>query len=127
MEISNNWLYKISIKSMFEEHTTTELIIKLTNHLIAQLNKINTKVKESRLIDDEDKGYYDTEFFDIIDSLEFLRQLADGTIKENEWDNFSFDGDFETMFNDYLSVVYDLGNERITLKNNISMKFMWVD
>jgi hypothetical protein len=123
---SNNWRNTISIKNLFEDETTPELIVKLCDSLIIQLEKINKKESRSNLTADE-KYNISSKIEDIVSNFQFLKELADGSIPENEWNNYDFDGDYKDLFNGYFSDVYDLGDERVLTTNNIQEKFMWVD
>lgn len=106
------WKHKIAIKHLFEDETTPELIVKLCSELIRQLNPILNHYSTS---DDGDMIYYELEL--IIDNFDFLRELADGTIPEDKWSSYGFDGDFEEEFNGYLNELYDLGD---------SDKLIWI-
>jgi len=125
MGISNKWRNKISIKNQFEDDTTPELIIKLTGSLITQLTKIKDREEISNLTDYSKECVLE-ELELSIDNFEFLGKLADGTIPKDKWKNYSFNGDFEEIFNDYLEELYDLGDNRVTTNNNITEKFLWI-
>ena len=100
------WKHKIQIKHLFEDDTTPELIVKICLELKRQLEKINQKYETS-----EEGDYIFYELEAIIDNFDFLRQLANGTIPQSEWKDYSFDGDFEETFNGYLSELYDLADQ----------------
>lgn len=106
------WKHKIKIKHLFEDETSKELIVKLCNELLRQLNPI-LKIYETS--DDGDTIFYELET--CVDNFEFLKNLADGTIKSKNWDSYGFDGDFQEFFNDYLNQLYDLGD---------SNKLIWI-
>ena len=127
INISNNWRYKINIKHLFEDRTTPQLIVTLCNSLIPQLKVVNKNVEKATLIDEDEKYYFTDKLEEIVDDLEFLQQLADGSIKKAEWDNYGFEGDLEDKFNYSFNCIYDLGDTRILLKSNISEKFLWVE
>lgn len=104
------WKHTIKIKHLFEDETTPELIVKLCNELERQLKSILKKHENDWQI------YEELEI--CIDNFIFLRNLADGTIKEDEWYNFSFYGNFEDEFNGYFSQLYDLAD---------TDKLIWID
>lgn len=56
-----------------------------------------------------------------------VKHLADGTIPEEEFDDYEFNGNFQEMFNGYFTELYDLADERITLSNNVIEKFLWIE
>ena len=119
------WKYKIEIKHLFKEETTAELIATICTELVNQLDVIlNISQKSNITVESVDDFWYDLE--EVKDNFDFLRQLADGSIEESEWDNYSFDGDFEEMFNGYLEQLYDIGDMRITLKNGNIEKLLWI-
>lgn len=126
MRISNKWKYHIDIKSLFEDTTTPELIVKLCDCIIPQLNRILNAVTKSNLIED-DIYRLEINILEIIDNFDFLKSLADGSIPEEEWDDYCFDGDYESMFNNYLKELYDLGDKRVIQTNDMSIKFMWIN
>lgn len=123
---SNKWKYTIKVKDLFEDDTTEEVIISCCERMISELQKVTKEVEKSNLIDDEkdDLGW---ELVELISNFEFLKDLASGEIEESEWDNYSFDGDFEQWFNDYLEQAYDLGDRRVVTKDNVQEKFMFIN
>jgi hypothetical protein len=123
---TNKWKYDISIKQFFEKETTPELVEKLCNKLIVQLNSIKNKVAKSNLIED-DKYYVDENLTELIDHFEFLKEFANGKIPKEEWKDYDFDGNYESWFNDYLTQLYDLGDKRVVNKNNSEIeKLIWI-
>ena len=124
---SPQWRYKINIKDKLSDETTPELIIELCNHIIPQLENLRDMIEKDNLVNQDEKDHFDNKLFDVIDQFEFLRSLADGTIDEKDWHNYSFDGDFEEWFNDRLNELYDVADERILLKTDVSEKFLWID
>ena len=122
---SNNWKYKIRIKHLFEDETTPELTVKLCKALLVQLDKIKDRVEKSNLTED-DKWHINSELEMIIDSFSFIKDLANGTIPKEDWDEYSFSGDFEGEFNGCLSGLYDLADERVLTNGDVSEKFMWI-
>lgn len=128
MKVSNNWKYKIRIKHLFQDKTTPVLIILLCDSIILQLTKIKEIIeKPINNICEDDIYYFTSNLEEIIDSFTFLKELANGSIPEDEWDDYRFDGNFESEFNDYLRSLYDLADMRILSKNDVQEKFMWVE
>jgi hypothetical protein len=120
-----NWKYKIKIKDKFENETTPELVAELCKIISGELGVILDKSQNSNITQDSiDDFWYDLEGCQ--DNFDFLLKLADGTIEESEWENYSFDGDFEREFNGYLEELYDIGDRRVTLKNNAVEKLLWI-
>jgi len=68
---SSKWRYKINIKSMFEETTTPELIVRLCSTLIVQLKNIKSSSAKDIIIEDE-KAYIQNELEELIDHFEFV-------------------------------------------------------
>jgi hypothetical protein len=133
--VSNKWRNTISIKRLFQDETTPELVITLCNSLIKQLNTIKERESKGNLTEDE-KCNVDNKLFEVIDHFEFLLNLAQGAtddesnetrIPESEWDDYEFDGNFEQWFNDYMTELYDLADERVNTINGINEKFIWID
>lgn len=120
-----NWKYKINIKDEFENNTTPELIIKLCSSLEKQINKILESSQKSNISEESvDDFWYDLE--EVKGHFEFLLSLADGSIKEDEWEEYNFDGDYEEWFNDYLNQLYDVADTKITLKSGVKEKLIWI-
>lgn len=120
-----NWKYKIEIKHLFSEDTTPEIIIELCTIIVSKLDKILEKSQNSNISEDSiDEFWYELE--GVKDNFDFLRQLADGSIEEDDWKDYSFEGDFESWFNDYLEQLYDIGDIKIMLKNGTKEKLLWV-
>jgi len=133
MEISNRWKYRIAIKSILSDESTTspEKAIQLSEWVKRELVKIKNSVENNTRIDEYDKFSFTDELEMIIDNYDFLISLADGTIKKEDWDDCSFDGNYQNLFNEYLTMVYDLGDKRIISESpdgqQVSEKFMWVN
>lgn len=122
---SNKWKYKLSIKHLFQDETTNDLIIILCDSLIRQLTKVSNNVVNSNL--NEDVVYRISDELDLnIDNFRFLIELADGSIRKQDWLKYEFAGDFQSRFNEYMSMLYDLADERVLTKQNVSEKFIWV-
>ena len=119
------WKYKIEIKHLFSEDTTPELILELCTKLARDLSKILETTDTSNITKDSiDDFWYELE--ECRDNFDFLRQLANGSINKSEWEDYSFDGDFESWFNDYLEQLYDVADTKITLKNGDVEKLLWI-
>ncbi len=120
-----NWKYKVNIKEHFSGVTTPEKIITLCTTLVQQLDKI---LEDSQKILDDDS--VDTIYYDLEenkDNFKFLLHLADGTIKEDDWNDYGFDGNFESWFNDYLEQLYDISDSVVKLKNGSLNKLIWIN
>jgi hypothetical protein len=120
-----NWKYTIKIKKHFEIITTPELIIKLCTILVKRLDSILEDSQKTLQDDSADDIYYELE--ESKDNFEFLLHLADGTIKEEEWDDYGFEGNFEKWFNDYLEQLYDISDTVVILKNGEKNKLIWIE
>jgi len=119
------WKYHINIKKHFTNETTPELIENLSKLLLFQLKRINKAIENSDI--EEDYKYYALDEMEmIIDNFEFLELLANGEIKKEEWNNFDFDGDYESLFNEYLTMLYDLGDTKIHTRKGYE-KLIWID
>jgi len=118
------WKYKITIKEYFEDETTPELIVSLCARLNLQLNKILKSIDNSNIVEEE-KSYLYGDLEMVIDNFDFLNNLANGAIPQKEWENYSFDGDFQKDFNEYLTQLFDLGDMRVNTTAGIE-KFIWV-
>jgi len=123
---SNKWRNEIKVKHLFEDDVTPELVVTLCDTILVQLKKIQEKEAKRNLVEDS-KNHIDSEIDELLGHFEFLRDLADGTIPEDEWNDYSFDGDYEQWFNDYMSQLYDLGDTRVLNASNVLEKFMWID
>ena len=130
--INNNWMFKIKIKDLLSDESlvfpTDEAkaeVIKISNRLIQELSKLERKTIGSNLKEDEKEVCLE-ELEEIKSNIEFLKQLADGSIPEKDWHDFSFHGNFEELINEYLSVIYDLGDKRVINKRNELIKYFWV-
>ncbi len=123
---SNKWRNSMKVKHLFEDETTPELTATLCTTIIGHLKRIKAREEKSNLTEDS-KYHIDTELDELIGHFEWLRDLATGTIPEDEWKDYDFNGDFEKWFNDYMSQVYDLGDTRVVTTGDVSEKFIWID
>jgi len=112
MSLITNWMFETKgIKDIINEPNEDglkdkEICLRATNALIPQLKDIKKKIIASNLkpIDIE---YFGDLLDETIDNFEFIIFL-DG--KEDEWNNYDFDGNWSEIFNDYLNDLYDLGD-----------------
>lgn len=120
-----NWKYKIEIKHLFKDKVTAELVASICTELVKQLDVILGKSQKANItVESVDDFWNDLE--EVRDNFDFLRELADGSIAEEEWGDYSFDGDFKERFNDYLEQLYNIGDMRVTLRNGSIEKLLWV-
>lgn len=84
MLIMNNWRYKIQIKHLFQDETAPELVAEICASLVHQLNHIKEKVEKSTDIA-SDVFYIVDEIEMNADNFDFLRKLASGEIKKEDW------------------------------------------
>ena len=120
-----NWKYKIEIKHLFSEDTTPKLIVELCTILFSKLNVILDHSQKSDIVEESlDDFWYELE--EVTDNFDFLKRLADGSIKEEEWEDYDFEGDFESWFNDYLEQLYDIADTKVILKNGVKEKLLWI-
>lgn len=120
-----NWKYKIDIKRHFQEETTPALVATLCNFLAKDLKHILKDSYKSNISEESVEDFWH-DLKDVMENFEFLRDLTDGTIPESEWEDYEFEGDFEDMFNDYLSGLYDIADIKITLKDGAQEKLIWI-
>ncbi|MCZ2129209.1 MAG: hypothetical protein LC109_02970 [Bacteroidia bacterium] len=125
IEKSNKWRNVIVIKHLFQDKTTPELIIQLCDSILIQLKKIQEQEAKSNLTETE-KWNIDSRIEDILGNFQFLKDFATGDIPQSEWEDYNFNGDYQEMFNGYLSELYDLGDERVMTTKNTLEKFLWV-
>lgn len=123
---SNKWRNSIKVKHLFTDDSSPEAIATLCATMVSHLKRVKSREAKSNLTEDS-KNHVDSELDELIGHFEFLGDLATGKIPETEWNNYSFDGDFEEWFNDYMSQVYDLGDTRVMTTGNVQEKFMWID
>jgi hypothetical protein len=62
----------------------------------------------------------------VVNNFSFTKALCNGEIPEDTWEDYSFEGDFEEMFNYYMDELYDLGDSRVELTNGVVEKFIWI-
>jgi len=124
--ISPNWRNKISIKSEFKKKTSPELVSRLSKSLIIQLQDIHKAEFDNNLCPDDK---YEVSYLleDVINNFKFLDDLATGIIPRDEWKDYDFDGDFEILFNNYLDMIYDIGDMKVRTNKNTVEKFIWID
>jgi hypothetical protein len=97
----------------------------LCKFLINDLDYILGNSQEVNItIESVDDFWYDLE--SVRDNFEFLLQIVDGVIKEKDYENYGFDGNYESIFNDYLEQLYDVADTVITLNNGEKNKLLWV-
>ncbi len=74
------------------------------------------------------KFKYADELIDSIDEtrehFEFLKDLINGAISEDDWGDYEFNGNFQEWFDDYLHEFWDICDSYVGKKHN--MKFCFV-
>lgn len=128
MKTLNNWKYEIKIKDYFEDKSTPESVEKLCSILIKQLRYLNLKIADSNIIED-----YRWDMCDKLEELagffEFTKNIINGTIPKEDWDDYAYDGNYTNLFNDYLYCLYKIADERVVCEENGERyleKFLWV-
>ena len=124
--IKNDWMFTVNLKCYLSECTARATILEKSKQFKAELQRLLKKVQGSRVIRDDYSYHLIDSLEDCIGEFDWLISLASGKVKEADWDDVSFDGDFSGYFNDTLSSFYDLADERLLTKNNESHKFAWV-
>lgn len=120
-----NWKYKIDIKKHFVVDTTKEVIETLCKILVKELDKILIDSQKSNISEESlDDFWYELE--ECKDNFEFLLQICNGEIEEKDYEDFGFNGNFESEFNDYLEQLYDGADTVITLKSGEKSKLLWI-
>ena len=120
-----NWKYKIGIKKHFVRDTTKEVIETLCKILVKELDKILIDSQKSNISEESlDDFWYELE--ECKDNFEFLLQICNGEIEEKDYEDFSFNGNFESEFNDYLEQLYDGADTVISLKSGEKNKLLWI-
>lgn len=130
---TNRWKYTLSIKNLLGDgdissptEENKQKVIKICNGILFQLKKLEKNTINSNIKDDEKEVLLE-ELENLIDNFEFGISLASGKIEESEWDDYSFDGNFQKYINDEcLEQLYDLGDRRIVNKKNELEKYFFV-
>ncbi len=125
--LNPNWMYTVKINHLFTNHTTPEKIVELVNTLIPQLRRIKESFLKSTAFCKEDLDKIGDELENSINNFYFTRALASGEIPEQEWAEYSFEGEFEERFNEYLEQLYDLGDMKPTDKNGMRRKLIFIN
>lgn len=120
-----NWKYTINIKEHFQDNVTPKLVATLCSFLIKDLTYILESSQKSNIIAlSVDEFWHELE--EVKGNFEFLRDLANGTIPEDEWEDYEFTGGFKEEFNGYLEQLYDIGDMRVTLNDGTQEKLIWI-
>lgn len=123
MSFDPNWMFKTKgVKDLIDNSETKESVFNIVNALVPQLKKIHKELPATNLLD-EDKETLADELFEIIDNLEFILSL-DGI--EDEWEDYSFNGDWCEILNNTLSDLYDFGDNKPVDKNGTRRKLLWI-
>jgi len=127
IKTDNRWMFSThGIKEILNSNKGSKIAsLHISKLLIRQLNNIKTAIGKSKLQKD-DLQHIDSELEDIVDNCDFLKSLANNDIKESDWDDYSFDGDWNCMTNGILNTLYDLGNMKPIDTTNTRRKLLWV-
>lgn len=127
IEISNQWKLTLKLFKPFSDNPSKEDVIESAKEIATKLKNTLKSLDKLKFIDEDEGLYLQDELEMIIDNFEHLVHLMDGTISEEDFDNYSYDGDYISRFNEYMDMLYDIANSRILLKPNVSYKFLWVE
>jgi len=123
MPFNPKWMFETKgVKELINGDDTKESVFNIVNTLVPQLKIIRNKLPKTNL-EDYDKESLDNDLFEIIDNLEFITSL-DG--KEDEWSDYSFDGDWTELLNNTLSALYDFGDVKPIDKDGVTRKLLWI-
>jgi hypothetical protein len=114
------WRNTIKIKHIFTENPSNQDVLKVTNHLIPQLEKI--LARENKLA--QLSEYYTESLEEILVNFMWVR---DSILENKDPAEYGF-VDWCEAFNEYLDQLYDLGDEP-TPNSTDSVwgeKFLWV-
>lgn len=97
------WKSTLKLKDLLtsDDLVDEQQIITLCNSVVNRLERL-----KKRFVGKDEEF----ELEDIIDNFKHIISLADGTIKEDEFEDYSFDGDFTELFNEYLEQLYDFAD-----------------
>lgn len=130
---TNRWKYTLLIKDLLTNEDVSkpteenkQKVIKICNGILFQLKKLEKNTINSNIKEDE-KDLLLEELENLIDNFQFGISLASGKIEESEWNDYSFNGNFQEYINDEcLQQLYDLGDRRIINKKNEIEKYFFV-
>jgi len=125
------WRYKIKFKNLLESAPSYSGTSRLISRIKVQLEKINSNISgvvmnHGRLKEDEIDDLQD-KLEKLIDDFNFVHELMDGTIPKDTWHEYDYNGDYVSLFNDYLDELYDLGDIIVFNTKNKGQKFIWVE
>lgn len=123
MPFNPKWMFETKgVKELINGDDTKESVFNIVNTLVPQLKIIRNKLPKTNL-EDDDKESLDNDLFEIIDNLEFITSL-DG--KEDEWPDYSFDGNWTELLNNTLYDLYDFGDLKLIDKDGVTRKLLWI-
>jgi len=134
------WKYKIQVRDSMRilrdvigggkesEEVISSKIAGVSRIIHRQLSTILRCVGKGSGLSEDDKTHFTGALEDVADHFSFLSSLADPEdIPKDKWDDYSFDGDFIGLFDDYLGELYDLGDTTVdTSGKEQTEKFLWV-
>lgn len=123
---SNSWRNKIDVKRHLSEETSNEKIKSLCIIIHRKLKKILDKETKRTDLRDDYKDLILCKINEVLDHFDFCKDLCDMS-EENRRKEYDITDSLLTVFNDYMSELYDLGDERVLTKSNVLEKFMWVE
>lgn len=127
IRLSNKWKYTIGIKHLFKDTVTPESVAKISKIIESKLKSIITSIENASNINEDEKDYFINELEDVRSHFEFMQHLTDGTIPEDEFQDYEYEeSECESLFNEYLRQLYDLADKRIIHKSNVSEKLIWI-
>lgn len=122
------WRNKINIKEFFTSEEKDEVVLKIVNKLIPQIESILKREKNFINNSEENtiKENIEDAVFKLEDNIEEFKWIKEGIEKNEDVTEYSYENWCEA-FNNYLDELYDIGDE-IIYYNSFSnqQKFIWI-
>lgn len=125
---SNEWAFTMNIKEHITNDESKEYIAKLCSIIIKHLNRLIKDLDKSKKYDAEDVHFISTDLCYLKQDFSFLMDVCNGTIKEEDFQDYFFNGDYLAYFNGILDSLYDVADSRIlNKKGDVSYKFLLIN
>lgn len=110
-----------------------EIMMKVIEQLITKipseyLKQIEEAIDDIKLINKHYIWYKIYLYLDECkDHFDFCNDLTVGNIPREEWEDYSFDGNYLRLFNSYLKEFYDICDTVVDFEDNKVTKFCWLE
>ena len=127
-KLDTRWMYTIpGVKEMLNRELDDKTIsLLVSKRLFREVKRIRRTIEKLNIFSETDTEYILGDLETVLHETEYIKMLAGNEIKEDEWEEYGFDGDYQSLLNYTLETLYDLGDLKPIDNKGVRRKLIWV-